>query len=104
MKNHFILVLLVPLMFACTTGKETSNSGSHRKEIPASKLPEAVTGYISANLPHAKITKVIRQKGEPAAKYIVSVSIHTRHHTLVFNRENELVKLDGKKLSGTRRK
>jgi hypothetical protein len=74
------------------------------KEISAARLPRSVTGYIAENLPTARITRVIKQKRTPGAKYIVSVTMKTKHHTLIFTRDGELVNLDGKKLKGTRLK
>jgi hypothetical protein len=74
------------------------------KEIAPAKLPDNVTSYISANLPNAKITKVVKQKRNPDATYVVSVSIKTKYHKLVFNKAGVLVKLDGKKLKATVKK
>ncbi len=80
---------------------QSSSRQTQKKEIPASKLPEKATKYISANLPNAKIKKVVKQKRKPDATYVVYVTIKTKAHTLIFNRGGVLVNLDGKKLEAT---
>lgn len=73
----------------------------HIKEIPPSRLPKSITNYISKNLPNATITMATKQKRNPDAAYIVKIDIKTRHHTLIFNKGSELVKLDAKRLEAT---
>lgn len=97
-----ILALILPLfltpgsLFPQSTSKKTQ-----KKEIPASKLPDKITKYISANLPSARITKAVKQKRKPEATYTVYVTIKTKSHTLIFDHSGVLVNLDGKKLDST---
>jgi hypothetical protein len=101
-KILIIIAFVLPVMLLqAQNTKNPSASKSHKKEIPASKLPDNVTSYIATNLPNARITKVTKQKRNPGATYIVAISIKTKHHTLVFNNAGDLVKLNGKKLEST---
>jgi hypothetical protein len=100
-KSLIMFAFILPSLFL--QGQSTKPPSSapkklHTKEISPSKLPKSITNYISINLPSAKITKSMKQKRDPGAKYIVNVDIKTKHHTLVFNKGGELVKLDGKKI------
>jgi hypothetical protein len=102
MRKFLVLIVFVfPLLFVQAQGAKSqsvSRKKVHVKEITPSKLPKSITKYISVNLPNAKITKAMKQRRSPGAKYIVNVDIKTKHHTLVFNKEGGLVKLDGKKI------
>jgi hypothetical protein len=103
MKRFLIIfALILPVVFLPgPVSAQTSSKKIQKKEIAASKLPDKVTKYISANLPNAKITKAVKQKRHPEAAYVVYLTIKTKYHTLVFNKSGELVKLDGKKLDST---
>jgi hypothetical protein len=97
-----MLVLILPVAFLpVPVSAQTTSKKIQKKEIAASKLPDKVTKYISANLPNAKITKAVKQKRQPEATYVVHLTIKTKYHTLVFNKSGELVKLDGKRLDST---
>ena len=95
MKKALLLIaFILPVMFLqAQTVKEKSPSKSSRKEIPASRLPKKVTTFISPSLPNAKITKVIKQKGRPEEKYIVSLSIKTKAHVLIFSNKGDFVRV-----------
>ncbi len=97
-----ILAVAIPLFaLPLQSYSQSTSKKTQKKEIPASKLPDKVTKYISANLPNAKIKKAVKQKHKPDATYVVHVTIKTKAHTLIFNRSGELVNLDGKKLDST---
>jgi len=100
-KLLIMIAFVLPVSFLqaqSTTPPSSAPQKLHIKEIPPSKLPKFIINYISTNLPSAKITKAMKQKRNPGAKYIVNVKIKTKYHTLVFNKDSELVKLDGKKI------
>jgi hypothetical protein len=103
MRKFFMVVgIILPLFFMQAIASGQGNTKKiQKKEIAASKLPDKITKYISANLPNAKITKAVKQKRQPEATYVVHLTIKTKYHTLVFNKSGELVKLDGKKLDST---
>jgi hypothetical protein len=105
MKRFLILMIIIlPVVFLQAQSIRQSSSAAkktHAKEISASRLPKQVTAYISANLPNARITKVMKQKRDPSAKYVVHLEIKSKHHTLIFNKDAELVNLDGKRLTST---
>ncbi len=89
-----IMALILPVIFADAQGpKKTSSVNVHRKEIPATKLPKKITSFISENLPHAKIDRAVKQRGNPNEKYQVYVTIKTMHHMLVFNNKSEFVRV-----------
>jgi hypothetical protein len=92
-----ILILtafLLPMtILQAQNAKEPAAPRSHKKEISASKLPKKITNFITLNLPHAKITRVIKQRSVPAEKYLVYVQIKTRHHMLVFDSKGEYVRV-----------
>jgi hypothetical protein len=89
-----ILAFVIPVLFLqAQKSPEKTTPKYHQKEVPASRLPKKATKFISANLPHATITRVIRQRGNPDEKFIVSVTIKTFHHVLIFNRHGDFVRL-----------
>jgi hypothetical protein len=102
--RKFLVVTLFVFPFLFIQGQSAKPRSAdpkkvHAKVISPSKLPEFINRYISTNLPNAKITKAIKQRRSPGAKYIVHVEIKTKHHTLIFNKDGGLVNLDGKKIT-----
>ena len=101
-KLLIVTILILPVLVAAGQGsREAKTPKVHKKEIAPEKLPKSITAYIQKNLPSAKITKAVKQRKKPDAAYIVYVTIKTKHHTLVFNKSEALVKLDGKRLKAT---
>ena len=97
-----IFAFVLPILAVSEPASAQSTSKkTQKKEVEVSKLPQKITDYIHANLPSGKITKAVKQKRQPDATWVVHVSIKGKHHTLVFNNSNELVKLNGKKLDST---
>ncbi len=93
-----ILALLMPASsFAEKPKKNAAASKPVLKEISPSRLPGGVTKFISVNLPHATITKAVKQKRNPKEKYIVTVHIKAFTHTLVFDKNGAFVRLVKKK-------
>jgi hypothetical protein len=95
MRKLLILItfLVSVVVLQAQHAKEATAPKSHKKEIAASKLPKKVTNFITLNLPHAKITKVIKQRSVPAEKYLVYIQIKSRHHMLVFDKKGEYVRV-----------
>jgi hypothetical protein len=95
MRKLLILItfLLSVVLLQAQHAKEPSAPKSHKKEISASRLPKKITNFITLNLPHAKITKVVKQRSVPGEKYLVYVQIKTRHHMLVFSSKGEYVRV-----------
>jgi hypothetical protein len=100
MKRALIFLIQIVLIMPVVAGnqQEVSAKKVQGKEVPASRLPKKSIKYISANLPNAAIIKVIKQRRNPGAKFVVSVRIKSKNHTLVFDKSGDLVLLDGKKV------
>jgi hypothetical protein len=93
-KLLLIFIFILPLTFAqAAMKKEPVSTKPLKKEIAVSHLPKATLSWISQNLPHAKITKVWKQKDKPGEKYIVAVTIKTKYHTIIFNKKGEFVRV-----------
>jgi hypothetical protein len=91
------LALLLPATFLVGQPKKKSTSKTGQREISPARLPARITKFISLSLPHAKITKAVKQKKNPKEKYFVTVRIKTFTHVLVFNKDGDFVRLIKKK-------
>ncbi len=89
-----MIAVILPVIFIdAQETKKSSSSKVHRKEISASRLPKKITAFISENLPHAKIDRAVKQRGNPGEKFQVFVTIKTMHHMLVFDSKGEFVRV-----------
>jgi hypothetical protein len=102
MKKLFVVIAIIlpALLLRAQDGKQRSPDPAkgHTREISPKRLPKSITTYIMFNLPDATITKATKQRKNPGGTYVVTLQLKTIRHILVFNKQGELVKLNGKRI------